>query len=62
MIGFKDEEAKHAFFTQLNADQQVAFSKFYEALTFSGFDMHVQIVERNQMSKLEIIVRVHEQA
>ena len=62
MIGFNDEEAKHAFFTRLTADQQVAFTKFYEALMHSGFDMHVLTVVLNPKGKLEIIVRVHQQA
>ena len=61
MIGFNDEDAKHVFFTQLSADQQVAFSEFYEKLVFSGFDMHVIVAQLNAKGKLEIVIRVHEQ-
>ena len=62
MIGFEDEEAKHVFFTQLSADQQVAFTKFYEALTYSGFDMHVVTAALSPEGKLQIVVRVHERS
>ena len=61
MIGFNDEEAKHAFFTELNTDRQIAFIEFYKALMYLGFDMHVLTVVRNGKARLEIVVRVHEQ-
>ena len=61
MIGFNDELAKHAFFTELDADKQVAFTKFYEALVMFGFDMHVVVAQLNEKGKLEVVIRVHDQ-